>query len=159
MMYNRKVDPTRLAARLLEPIAANRTFGVRVLSAAAGAAEVELVAAAPFENVIGSLHSSGLVALIDATGLAAVIAAAGDESQFEGVTPLGSVAHLEFLAPARGRLVGRCALSPEGVGVLREVLEHGERKAEVTTEVEVRDESGAVVCRGSFVWKLRRAQA
>ena len=155
-MYNGPVDATRLAAQLLEPVPANRTFGVRVLSAVGAAAEVELVAAAPFENVIGSLHSSGLVALVDASGLAAVIAAAGDESQFEGVTPLGSVAHLEFLAPARGRLVGRCALSPESVRSLGEVLERRERKAEVTTEVEVRDESGTVVCRGSFVWKLRR---
>jgi hypothetical protein len=46
MMYNVSVDATRLAARLLEPVPASRTFGVRVLSAAAAAAEVELVAAA-----------------------------------------------------------------------------------------------------------------
>jgi acyl-coenzyme A thioesterase PaaI-like protein len=114
---------------LLEPVPANRTFGVRVLSAAGAAAEVELVAAAAFENVIGSLHSSGLVALIDATGLAAVIAAAGEESHFDGVAPLGSEAHVEFLAPARGRLVGRCVPAPETVGVLGDVLERRERKA------------------------------
>jgi acyl-coenzyme A thioesterase PaaI-like protein len=157
MMYNGSMDATRLAARLLEPVPANRTFGVRVLSAAGAAAEVELVAAAAFENVIGSLHSSGLVALIDATGLAAMIAAASDESQFEGLTPLGSETHVEFLAPARGRLVGRYALTPESVSALGGVLERRERKAEVTTAVEVCDQSGTVVCRGSFIWKLRRS--
>jgi hypothetical protein len=43
--------------------------------------------------------------------------------------------------------------------VLGEVLERRERRAEVTTEVEVRDEAGAVVCRGSFVEKLGRSLA
>jgi hypothetical protein len=56
---------------------------------------------------------------VDATGLAArplePIAAGDDGSQFEGVTPLGSVAHLEFLAQARGRLVGRCALHSSAI--------------------------------------------
>jgi hypothetical protein len=33
------------------------------------------------------------------------------------------------------------------------------RKAEVTTDVEVRDDSGASVCRGSFVWQIRRSLA
>jgi hypothetical protein len=55
--------------------------------------------------VIGSLHSSGLVALVDAAGLAAIIAAAAEEHELQDVTPLGWVAHLEFLSPACGRLV------------------------------------------------------
>ena len=61
-------------------------------------------------NVVGSLHSSGLIALVDATGLAALISAATDEDQLEGVIPLGSVARIEFLAPAHGLLVGRCTV-------------------------------------------------
>jgi hypothetical protein len=109
--------------------------------------------------VIGSRHSSGLVALIDATGLAAVIAAAGEESQFDGLTPLGSLAHARV--SGAGAWGSRRALrsEPRERGVLGEVLERRERRAEVTTEVEVRDEAGAVVCRGSFVEKLGRSLA
>jgi acyl-coenzyme A thioesterase PaaI-like protein len=61
---------TRLAATLLEPVPANRTFRIEVLKAVDSSAEVALTVAPEFHNVMGSLHSGGLVALIDATGLA-----------------------------------------------------------------------------------------
>ena len=100
---------------------------------------------------------SGLIALIDATGLAALVAAADDEHQFDGVTPLGATARLEFLAPARGRLRGRCELQADALSALRPVLEGTERKATLDTEVHVLNADDTVVCRGSFTWKLRRA--
>ncbi|MDV7348115.1 hypothetical protein R4255_32410 [Rhodococcus oxybenzonivorans] len=52
---------TNFAARLLEPIPANASFGLFVLRAVAGTAEVGLAVTAQHTNVIGSLHSSGLV--------------------------------------------------------------------------------------------------
>jgi acyl-coenzyme A thioesterase PaaI-like protein len=106
---------------------------------------------------IGSLHSSGLITLIDATGLAAVIAAASEERQFDGVTPLSTVAHLEFLAPATGRLTGHCELDGEDLATLQALLERRADKAQLDTAVEIVDEEATVVCRGRFTWKLRRA--
>jgi len=82
-------------------VPANRTFRIQVLRAVDSGAEVALAVEPDFHNVIGSLNSSGLVALVDATGLAAIIAAAANETELEGVVPLGSAARLEFLAPAR----------------------------------------------------------
>jgi acyl-coenzyme A thioesterase PaaI-like protein len=151
------MDATRLAASLLEPIPANRLFGIKVLRAGGATAEVGLQVREPMTNVIGSLHSSGLVALIDATGLAAVIAASTDEAQFDRVTPLGTIAHVEFLAPARGPLVGRCSLGGPELESLLALLRGQTAKARLTTAVDVADAAGVVVCRGSFEWRLRRA--
>lgn len=151
------MDATRLAAGLLEPIPANKLFRLEVVRAAEARAEVCLRVTPEMTNVIGSLHSSGLIALVDATGLAAVIAAAGEERQFDGVTPLGSVAHLQFLAPATGRLRGHCELDGKDVATLQALFERRADKAQVDTAVEIVDEEATVVCRGRFTWKLRRS--
>lgn len=104
------MDATALARSLLEPVPAHRTAGIQVLRAVDCAAEVALDTPYGLTNVIGSLHSSGLIALLDAAGLAAVVAAVEAPGEFDGVVPLGAAATVEFLAPARGRLVASCAL-------------------------------------------------
>ncbi|MFD3452298.1 hypothetical protein ACFWVC_08955 [Streptomyces sp. NPDC058691] len=96
------MDATALARALLEPVPANRTAGIEVLRAEDGAAQVALETPYALRNVIGSLHASGLVALLDAAGLAALVAACEEPSQFEGVVPLGAAATMEFLAAADG---------------------------------------------------------
>ena len=98
------MDVTSLAAGLLEPIPANAALGIKVISAAEGCAEVSMPEAPDRANVVGSMHSSGLIALIDAASLAAVVAMSDERAPFEGIVPLGASAHLEFLAPARGEL-------------------------------------------------------
>lgn len=94
------MDATRLARLLLDPVPAHRTFGIEVLVEVDGYAEVGLDVMPPMTNVIGSLHSSGLIALIDAAGLAAIIGACETEADFVGVVPLGAAASFEFKAPA-----------------------------------------------------------
>lgn len=150
---------TSLAASLLDPIPANRLFGLRVLAAEDGHAEVGMDVSNEASNVIGSLHSSGLVALVDAAGLAALISVAASDSEFDGVVPLGSVAHLDFLAPARGRLTAHCRVGQTDRHALRRLLSRRTDRATAETEAEVRDEDGTVVCRGTFVWKIRRVAA
>lgn len=150
------MDVTEQARALLEPVPAHRTAGIEVLRAADGAAEVALTTPHELTNVIGSLHSGGLAALIDAAGLAAIIAAGETEDAFEGVVPLGARASLEFLAPARGRLVATCRLDDEASRALRPVLVRETDRARLTTHTEVVDSSGAPVCRGSFEWSVRR---
>jgi acyl-coenzyme A thioesterase PaaI-like protein len=150
------MDLTALAAALLEPVPAHRTFGIRVLEAADARARVGLTVEEPVTNVIGSLHSSGLAALVDATGLAAIIAAAETPGAFQGVLPLGVLAELAFLAPARGDLVGHAALEGPDLAAARAFLGGDEPRGALSTLVEVRDADDDLVCRGRFDWKLRR---
>lgn len=150
------MDMTPLARSLLEPIPAHRTAGVEVLRAADGVAEIAADTPEGLTNVIGSLHSSGLVALVDAAGLGAIIAAAERPEEFQGVVPLGAAASLEFLAPARGRLVAICRLSDEAQGALRPLLDGQTDRARFSTGTEVTDAEGTLVCRGTFDWSVRR---
>ena len=96
------MDMTVLARTLLEPIPAHRTADINVLRAADGEAEIASQTPQTLTNVIGSLHSAGLIALVDAVGLGAIIAAS-PHSGMDRIVPLGRAASLEFLAPARGR--------------------------------------------------------
>ncbi|WP_238007909.1 DUF4442 domain-containing protein [Dactylosporangium sp. AC04546] len=150
------MDTTALARSLLEPIPANRTAGVEVLRAADGAAEVAATVPAALTNVIGSLHASGLAALADAAGLAAVIAACTGPSDFTGVVPLGASATLRFLAPARGRLTATCVLDAAARAALAELFASRTDRARLTTTAVITDESGTTVCEGTFDWRVRR---
>lgn len=152
------MDATALARSLLEPVPARRTAGIQVLRAEDCAAEVALDTPPGLTNVIGSLHSSGLIALLDAVGLAAVIAAVEGPGEFDGVVPLGAAATVEFLAPARGRLVASCALDESARHTLRGVLSGDGDRARLATVAEIRDATGAVVCRGGFDWSVRRVR-
>lgn len=153
------MDLTFLAAGLLEPIPANATLGIRVVTAAEGCAEVAMPAAPDRANVVGAMHSSGLIALIDATCLAAVIAMADEGAPFEDIVPLGAAAHLEFLAPARGPLAGRCDLDPEARAAVTRLLAGETDKVSAATTAEIRDPDGSVVCRGTFDWRMRRVRS
>ena len=152
------MDMTALARSLLEPIPAHRTAGIEVLRAADGAAEIASQTPQMLTNVIGSLHSGGLIALVDAVGLGAIIAA-GPPSGMDGIVPLGRAASLEFLAPARGRLVATCCLTEEARSALRPLWSGETDRARLSTHAEVTDAKGTVVCRGSFDWSVRRTPA
>ncbi len=108
---------------------ANRSFGITVENARGARATVALDLKPELENVIGSLHASGLMALVDATGLAAMISLADAPDQFTGITPLATDAQLVFIAPARGRLRGYCQLDPDDQSGLRELLDGGDHHA------------------------------
>ncbi len=151
------MDMTALATQLLEPIAIHRTLGLRVVRAQDGVGEVELTVTDPLTNVVGSLHSSGLVAMVDAAGLAAIIGAAHDATEFADTTPLGTVAELEFIAPARGVLTGHCTLDEVSRARLRALLDRDVARTQLVTDAEILAADGTLVCSGTFTWKLRRA--
>ncbi|MHB9863886.1 PaaI family thioesterase [Streptomyces sp. YIM S03343] len=150
------MDMTALARALLEPIPAHRTAGVTVRRAADGRAELTADTPPELTNVIGSLHSSGLVALLDAAGLGALVSDAPRTADLDGVVPLGSAASVEFLAPARGRLTAVCELSDEARQALRPLWAGESDRARLVTLAEITDAAGTVVCRGSFEWSVRR---
>jgi len=151
------VDVTALARSLLEPVPAHRTLGIQVVRAGDGCGEVMVETPLSMTNVIGSLHSSGLIALVDAAGLAAIIGACAAGDDVGGVVPLGAVASLDFRAPARGRLTASCRLDPGTRRALRPVLAGAEDRTRVTTVADVVDEKGVLVCRGTFEWSVRVA--
>ena len=109
-------------------------------------------------NVVGSLHSSGLIALVDATGLAALISAATDADQLDGVVPLGSVARIEFLAPAHGLLVGRCTVAVDDLAAIETIYKRRRSRASLSTEAEIFDSRERIVCRGTFTWSVSRVK-
>jgi acyl-coenzyme A thioesterase PaaI-like protein len=150
------MDATALARRLLEPVPAHRTLGLRVVRAENGAAEVAVDVLPELFNVIGSLHSSGLIALVDAAGLAALISSVTDEQEFDGIIPLGATSSLVFRKPARGPLAAKCALEPGGAAAMRELLAHRRDKVDLTTRADVIDAANVVVCTGTFDWSVRR---
>jgi acyl-coenzyme A thioesterase PaaI-like protein len=151
------VDATAVASSILEPIPAHDTLGLRVLSAIDGVGEVEMTVLPNLLNVIGSLHSSGLLGLIDFACLAAIISTAERAEQVPGIGALGAQAEIDFRAPARGRLVARSELAAEQQDKLRALWTDSARsKLTLTTGASVVDQSDVVVCAGSFTWSLRR---
>jgi acyl-coenzyme A thioesterase PaaI-like protein len=150
------MDLTDLARRLLDPIPAHRTLGLEVLRAKDGIGKVSAEVPPALTNVIGSLHSSGLITLVDAAGLAAIIGAISGPDDFAGIAPLGAAAELRFLAPARGRLVATCRLEEEERASIAALCSGTAPDARAMTETEITDADGVVVCRGSFDWRLRR---
>lgn len=150
------MDMTALARTLLEPVPAHRTAGIQVVRAADGVAEIASEVPQELTNVIGSLHSSGLIALLDAAGLAAIVGASGTPEDFDGIVPLGAAATLEFLTPARGRLLAVCRLDDEARAALRPLLSGETDRARFSTHAEITDATGTTVCRGSFDWSVRR---
>lgn len=148
------MDLTGVARSLLGPMPAHRTMGLEVLQAADGVGVVAMRVRPELTDVIGSLHSSGLITLIDAAGLAAIIGAGPSGTSLDGVVPLGSSAAVRFRAPARGRLVATCALDDTARRALAETFAGAARVRFSTTAV-VAGENGAVVCEGSFDWSVR----
>ncbi|MFF5288306.1 PaaI family thioesterase [Paractinoplanes globisporus] len=149
------MNGTDVARDLLTPIPAHATTGLSVVSAKNGVGVVAMDAPPALANVIGSLHSSGLITLIDAAGLAAIIAAGPD--RMTGVIPLGSAATLRFLAPARGRLTATCDLDTHARDQLAALFAQATPTIKIKTTAFVRDEHRTLVCEGTFDWSIRRA--
>lgn len=150
------MDVTSLARKLLEPIPAHRTLGIDIRWAGDSHAEVTLSAPPNMSNVIGSLHSAGLTALVDVTGLAAIIGACEHEADFDGIIPLGAAASMQFHRPALGQLTASCRLDEPAEEALRPVLSRDTERARIRTDVDIVDAACTLVCHGTFEWSVRR---
>ena len=152
------MDVTATARRLLESVPAHRTAGIQVLLAADGVARLTLTAPGCLSTSAtgeGSLHVGGLVTLLDATGLAAVIASCTSDAEVDDLVPLGASATLDFRAPGRGRLVCECTMDDDARVALRRVLAGEIPRARIGTLSEIVDGTGAVICSGTFRWNVR----
>jgi len=150
------VDTLALARQLIEPVPANSLFGIAVQAVEPGTATVGLAVTPQAGNVIGALHASGLIALVDAAGLAAMISLATTEAQLDGFSPLGSDADLTFFAPARGALRAHCQLDEAALEAMTAYLSGTADRAALLTLTEITDAADAVVCTGRFRWRVRR---
>jgi acyl-coenzyme A thioesterase PaaI-like protein len=150
------LDSTRLASELLGPVPAIRSFGIEVLHAAHGSSELCMLVPDVMTGLVGSLHSSGLTALADATGHAALISAATDEAQLDDVFPLCSSARIDLIGPAYGLLVGRCSVGVDGLGALEPFYRRRRSRVQLMTDTEIFDSEETLVCRGTCVWTVSR---
>ncbi|GAA0956190.1 PaaI family thioesterase [Virgisporangium aurantiacum] len=150
------MNATDLVRTLFDAVPVHRTLGLTVRHAIDGVAAVELLTVPALRNVIGSLHSSGLIALIDAAGLGAIVSAATEPAQVADIVPLGAAASLTFRAPARGVLVARCALTADERRELGKVFSGAAKRIRTVTAAAVTDDAGVVVCEGTFEWSVRR---
>jgi acyl-coenzyme A thioesterase PaaI-like protein len=150
------MDLTALASSLLHPVPAHRAFGIEVTWAGDAVGRVVMDPGAEHGNVMGALHSSGLTALVDAGGLAAIVGACHHETDFDRVLPLGRSASLDFYAPARGVLTASCSLDLIARRALEPLLTRGSDRARLATSTAVVDTRGELVCEGTFQWSLRR---
>ncbi len=150
------MEATAIARALLEPIPANALLGLWIDAAENGSATVRIDVRPELTNVVDALHASGLIALVDAAGLAAVLSAADRPDQLADVLPLGSDADLSFYAPARGELTARCDLDDSARELARQFFAERSDRLALMTETQIADASGAVVCTGRFRWRIRR---
>ena len=154
----RSMDVTTLARTLIEPVpcARRRRPGGGACSRRRRRGRVGHPAHAHQPG--RPLHSSGLITLADAAGLAAIIAARESEDEMRGVLPLGARGArvpragtrpgADRVLPAqRGRVAGSAA------GAVR-----GGAPDRLGTVADVTDEAHALVCRGTFDWSVRRTQ-
>jgi acyl-coenzyme A thioesterase PaaI-like protein len=150
------MDSTDLARQLLLAVPANRRVGLEVLQAADGIGRVSVTTSDDLSGVIGSLHAGGLTALVDASGLAAILSVCATEEQARSLVPVGRSAALNFRAAGRGRLIGECVLDRDAVHALRHLLGDVGRRVALHTTSMISDESGNIVCAGTFHWSVRR---
>lgn len=154
-----KVNATGLVRAVLEPIPANVLFGLRVICAEDGYAEVCVDVKPEFTNVIGSLHASGLIALADGAGLAALMSIAENAEQTHGVIPLGAAAGLHFRAPATGTITAKCTLSRAAVLSAGNLFAGTSERVRLSTQADLTDAGGKLVCTGKFQWSVSRGRS
>jgi acyl-coenzyme A thioesterase PaaI-like protein len=151
------VDLTSLAVELLDRLPANRTLGVTVAEALDGVGRAVLPVSEVVCNVIGALHSSGVVALADAAALAAVLSVAPDETAARRLQPLGVQARLTFQCPVRGTAVAICHLDAEGRAALTSLHEGRHERARFTTLTTIDGDDAPRAAEGEFEWVVRLA--
>ena len=116
-----------------------------------------LAVSEPVHNVIGSLHSSGVVALADAAALAAVLSTAPDEATARRLQPLGVQAEVVFHRPARGVAEAVCRLDSVAEQALADMYAGNRHQIRVNTRIEIGTSANAVAAEAVFTWAIRLA--
>ena len=151
------MDLVSLAAELLDQLPANRTLGLTVTEVRDGVGRAMLPVSDGVRNVIGALHSSGVVALADAAALAAVLSVAPDETAARRLQPLGIEARLTFHRPLRGTALATCRLDADARAAIASLYEDRAERAQVTTLATIDGNDAPRAAEGEFDWVIRLA--
>lgn len=149
------MDLGSVAVDLLDRLPANRTLGLRITEVGDGIARAELPVSDPVTNVIGALHSSGVVALADAAGLAAALSVSPDEATARRLQPLGVEARVTFHRPVRGIAIATCILDAMSRAALANLFSGAEERARLTTLTTIDGDRALGAAEGEFDWVVR----
>lgn len=149
------MDLDSVAVDLLDRLPANRTLGLRITEVGDGIARAELPVSEPVTNVIRALHSSGVVALADAAGLAAALSVSPDEATARRLQPLGVEVRVTFHRPVRGIAVATCILDAISRAALARLFSGAEERARLTTLTTIDGDRALGAAEGEFDWVVR----
>ena len=151
------MDLTSLAVELLDQLPANRTLGLTVTEVRNGIGRAMLPVSDGVRNVIGALHSSGVVALADAAALAAVLSVAPDEPTARRLQPLGVKVRLTVRRPVRGMALATCRLDADDRAAIASLCEGRVERAQLTTLAVIDGDDEPAAAEGEFDWVVRLA--
>ena len=151
------MDLMSLAVELLDRLPANRTLGLTIAELHNGLGRAVLPVSDGVRNVIGALHSSGVVALADAAALAAVLSASPDEATARRLQPLGVEARLSFRRPVRGTAIGTCVLDAQTRAAVENLFGGHANQAGFTTRTTIDGDEAPEAAVGEFDWVVRLA--
>ncbi|WP_354698466.1 hypothetical protein DSM112329_04148 [Paraconexibacter sp. AEG42_29] len=156
---NGRMDLTRVATEMLAAIPATTLFGIDVIAAGDGTAELTVAPSPAALDALGCLHTSGLVALVDSTSMAAIISAAPDEDHPYGLVPAVLDLQMTLVRPARGRLTARCVLGEAATRAAVAFYDRERRTTTIATRTQITDGEGLVVGDGRATWALHRTES
>ena len=150
------VDADYLTRHLIARVPAYALLGIHLLEGAGSAVAVTMISPQLFAESSGVIHAGALVTLLEASGVAMLLAVCGGEGEACALGWTQVSATLDFRLPARGQLVAEC-MADDAIGdAVRQVTRGQCERARVATLTEVRDSTGAVVCGGTLRWNLHR---
>jgi uncharacterized protein (TIGR00369 family) len=149
------MDLTSLAVELIERLPANRTLGLTVVEAVDGVGRVEMSVSDGVRNIVGALHSSGVIALADAAALAAALSVAPGEAVARRLQPLGVEARVTFHRPVRGTAFAVCQLDAVATAALSQLIDGREPRARFKTITRIDGDEAPEAAAGEFAWVVR----
>ncbi len=146
------MDYDALRAALADGVPFNGFLGLEVAEIADGRAVVRLPDDERMRNHVGSQHAGGLFTAGEAASGGAFLGAFAE--RMADVTPLARSARIEYLKLANGAITATATLPGDKAELLATLDADG--RVEFPIDVELTDESGAVVATLVVDWHLRR---
>ena len=149
------LDPSALAAGMLQAVPFARTIGVEFVEVRADGPIVQVKVKLPdvpaVHNHVGGPHAGALFTLGETASGAVVLAAFGD--QLSRAVPLAVRADIGYAKLAMGEVSATATLARPAAEVVAE-LDAGQRP-EFGVDIEIRRADGAVTATMHVVWTLR----
>jgi uncharacterized protein (TIGR00369 family) len=126
-------------------------LGLEITEVSAGEATVRLPRRSELTNHVGSQHAGALFTVAETASGAAFVGAFA--VRMGDVTPLARSAEIDFLKVANGPITASAKLGVDAAEALATLESEG--KVEFPCEVELTDQSGALVATATVSWHVR----